>query len=294
MISELFVAVVVLGMYLTACDSLKLQVEGTKMITARYIALTVAAFGSASALAATVPLGDPFHVRAGESVELAGGVKLKFADIRDERCPADVYCLWQGEAFVGIELQVRGQAANGSITTEHPDAMLLAHGVKLLGLYPSARTGETKAAREYVALVQVADASPGSAPVLTNGAAALGAASRYVAAYARSAKQVCADWAKRQLASVIEDSPALCRQFAKVSSTIYAVVADNWRWSFYFLIDDPQMRTQMNESLFMYVVLPREPRDAAGQVSEVDIRLLPCDAVLIGRAVQDGCNAPRR
>lgn len=54
------------------------------MTAARCVALTVCAFGIVPAVAAPpVPLGDPFHVRHGESVELAHGVKLKFIDVSE-------------------------------------------------------------------------------------------------------------------------------------------------------------------------------------------------------------------
>jgi hypothetical protein len=123
------------------------------------------------------------YVRNGESVELAHGVKLKFVDVtNDSRCPVDEggACVWQGEAFVEIELQVKGQTARGSITTQNPDRTLLAHRVRLLGLYPPRRESETRPAEEYCAFFRVADAAPASAKAFANRAAALAAARRYV------------------------------------------------------------------------------------------------------------------
>src|SRR5262245_1504231 len=107
-------------------------VEGTDMTPARCVALTICALGIPPALAAPVPLGDPFYVRYGESVELTHGVKVKLVDVKEGRCTGT--CLWQGEAFVEIELQVAGQTARGTITTEKTNGTLLAHRVKLLGL----------------------------------------------------------------------------------------------------------------------------------------------------------------
>ena len=264
------------------------------MTVASCVVLTICALGIAPAVAAQPPLGDPFHVRNGESVELAHGVKLKFDVTNDGRCPADVSCLWQGEAFVDIELQVEGQTARASITTERPESTLLAHRVKLLGLYPSPRESEKKSAKEYVAFFRVADASPASAETFANRDAALATAVRYVDAYTSSAKQVCADWQKRRLLSYVQDSGGLCQMISKVLRTAHAVNEDAGSWRFFFLVDDPQMRTEMNESLYLFVAMSKAPKDAFDQVRETDVVLLPCDVTLLGNTARRGCNMPPR
>lgn len=265
------------------------------MAVARCAALTICAFGIAPALAASpVPLGDPFHVRHGESVELTHGVKLKFVDMtRDHRCPVDSTCIWQGEAFLEIELQVGGQTGRASITTESRDRTLLAHRVKLLHLYPSPRESEKRPANEYVALFRVADAAPGSVEAFPNRAAALAAAVRYVDAYTRSAKQVCADWQQRGLASYIEDS-GLCLLIGKISQTPHAASEDSSTWRFFFLLDDPQLRTQMNETLYLLVALSKAPKDAFDQVRGSDFVALPCDVTLLKNTPHGDCNTPLR
>jgi hypothetical protein len=58
------------------------------MTVARYLAYAICACAMSSALAASVPPGDPFYVRYGQSVELAPGLKLKVVDVREGRCPA--------------------------------------------------------------------------------------------------------------------------------------------------------------------------------------------------------------
>jgi hypothetical protein len=261
------------------------------MTPARYLASTICAFAIAPALAAPVPLGDPFHVRHGESVELAQGVKLKFVDVRDERCPADVTCVWQGEAFVEVELQIKGQTARGSITTEKPDGVLLDHSVKLLGLYPE-RTSEQRPAKDYLAFLRVADTA-NSAKTFANRDAALVAASHYVSTYARAANEVCAAWRQRQLTSYIERSGGLCNMIGKVSPQAHAFTEGPGSWSFYFLVDDPQMRTQMNESLYLVVPMSKANQDAFNQVREPDVVILPCEVTLLD-GTHGGCNVSRR
>jgi hypothetical protein len=266
------------------------------MTATRRMALTICAFAIMPALAAEpVPLGDPFHVRHGESIELAHGVKLRFVDVTSEgRCPVDLTCVWQGEAFVEIELHVRGQTARASITTVKPDRILVGHGVKLLGLYPLPRESEQRPAKEYVAFFRVADTAPASANAFANRAAALAAAVRYVAAYTRSANQVCADWQQRRLASYIQDSSELCEMIAKVSRTAHAVSEDAGSWRFFFMIDNPQLRQQMHESAYLTVPIAKAPKHAFDQVRESDILALQCDVTLLDGTGRPACNVPSR
>jgi hypothetical protein len=265
------------------------------MTAAHCVTLTICAFCIELALAASpVRLGDPFSVQHGQSVELADGVKLKFVDVtNDSRCPAGATCVWQGEAFVEIELQVKGQTARGSITTEHPDRVLLGYGARLLGLYPRPRDGEERPAKEYVAFLHVADTAPDSATAFAKRAAAQAAASYYVDVYTRSAKKVCADWQRRQLVLYIQDSSYLCEWIDTVSQAAYAVNESIDTWNFFFLIDNPQLRTRTNEPLFLAVAVPKAPKNAFNQVRASDFVILPCDVTLLDDTAH-GCNGPPR
>ena len=232
------------------------------MTAARCVALTICALGIAPALEAQpVPLGDPFHVRHGESVELAHGVRLKFVDVAEGRCSGN--CVWQGEALVRIELQVKGQTARGSVTTQKPDRTLLAHRVRLLGLYPYPREGEKRPAKGYVAVFRVAQAAPASAKAYANRTAALEAAGRYVDAYTRTAKQVCADWQSRQLTSYVEDSSDLCWMIGTVLPTAHAVNEDADTWGFYFMVDN---RADAHEGERALVLVRCDAEGAQGRI----------------------------
>lgn len=262
------------------------------MTAARSVALTICAFGIAPALAAApAPLGDPFHVRHGEAVELAHGVKLKLVDVSEGRCSGT--CVWQGEASVEIELQVKGRTARASLTTQKPDRTLLAHRVNLVGLYPWPREGEERPAKEYVAFLRVADTAPTSVKPFANRDAALAAAAHYVSAYTRAANEVCADWQQRHLISYIEDSGDLCGMISKVLPRAHAFNEDAGRWGFYFLVDNPPMRTQMSEPLYLVVVMPKAPKDAFDQVRQSEVVILPCEVTLLDET-HGGCNASTR
>jgi hypothetical protein len=259
------------------------------------ICLTVVIFLSMGqhALAAQLLLSDPFHVEQGESVELAQGVTLKFIGVTsDSRCPADVTCVWQGEAVLEIELQARGRTARGSISTVKTDLILLGLRVKLLGLYPSLRESEKRPAEENIAFLRVVDTMPISTKEFANRAAAQAAAVSYVDALTRSAKQVCGDWQQRGLASYIQDSGGLCQMISRVSRTAHALNEDADAWRFYFLVDNPQLRQEMNETLYLSVAMSKVAKDAFDQLGESDVVILPCDVTLLDGTTHRGCNAP--
>jgi hypothetical protein len=258
------------------------------MTMARYLAPTICALAIAPALAASVPPGDPFYVRHGQSIELAPGLKLKFIDVRDGRCPADATCVWQGEASIDVELQFKGQTARGSLTTEKPESTLLGHRVKLLGVYPASRGSEQRPAKEYVAFLRVANAAPTPTKAFADRPAALAAASHYVTTYARAANEVCSDWQHRRLVSYVQDSGGLCLMIGKVLPTAHAFNEDAGNWGFYFLIDDPEMRTQENQSLYLVVVMSKTPKHALEQVRDADVVILPCEVTLLDET-HGGC-----
>jgi hypothetical protein len=258
------------------------------MTLAQHLALMICALAIAPALA-SVPPGDPFYVRHGQSVELAPGLKLKFIDVNDGRCPAGATCVWQGEAFVEVELQFKGQAGRGTITTEKPEGTVLAHRVKLLGVYPPPREGEQRSAKDYVAILRVADTAPVPGKGFATRDAALAAARHYVSTYARAANDVCADWDRRELISYVRDSSGLCHMIGKVSPTAHAFTENADNWGFYFLVDDPEMRTQEHESLYFLVVMSKSPKQKLDRVRDWDVVILPCEAKLL-EETRGGCS----
>jgi hypothetical protein len=79
----------------------------------------------------------------------------------------------------------------------------------------------------------------------------------------------------------------------KVSPKAHAFTESPASWSFYFLIDDPQIRTQMNESLYLVVSMSKAPGDAFDQVRQPDVVILPCEVTLLD-GTHGGCNGSRR
>jgi len=94
---------------------------------------------------AAVPLGQPFTLVVGERAVVEGGLDVKFASVvGDSRCPADVLCVWEGNAEISIDVAMTGEDhaslrlnTNPSFATE---ATYLSHAIELIGLEPYPRT----------------------------------------------------------------------------------------------------------------------------------------------------------
>ncbi len=82
---------------------------------------------SKSTVAPTSDLGKPFPLAKGEFRQLSldgvetsskpTGDKLTFrlVDLNDSRCPANVVCVWAGEATTNVELELNGQKAQAAL-----------------------------------------------------------------------------------------------------------------------------------------------------------------------------------
>lgn len=108
-------------------------------------------------------LGREFKVRARHSIALPGeGLRIKFISVKeDSRCPADVTCVWAGNAAVQLSVSLRGR---GSKTlTLNTSKSLPASGenqyrgykFKLVELSPYPRSNRKIAPGDYVATLLV-------------------------------------------------------------------------------------------------------------------------------------------
>ena len=52
----------------------------------------------------TPVLGVPFEVGVGSHAQVENGVEINVLNVEDSRCPADVLCVWQGEAKISINV----------------------------------------------------------------------------------------------------------------------------------------------------------------------------------------------
>lgn len=88
------------------------------------VALLTQACNRAEVTPTTSELNKPFSLAKGESTQLAVGTsetpstdKLTFrlTDLADSRCPANVQCVWAGEARTAVELELNGQKGQATL-----------------------------------------------------------------------------------------------------------------------------------------------------------------------------------
>ena len=109
-----------------------------------------------------VCLGQEFNLRVGQQAEVDGGrFKIRFASVaNDSRCPADVTCVWAGNAEVLIEAKASGSRASLKLNT-HGGANFPKEGrhrqyiVELVALSPNPRKNGGTKATDYVATLVI-------------------------------------------------------------------------------------------------------------------------------------------
>jgi hypothetical protein len=105
-------------------------------------------------------LGQPFTLRIGQTAALAGTsltVRLQ-AVPADSRCPADVQCVWSGNARVDLRAAGAGVSLN---THEEPRAATVGeYRIELIDLAPLPKSTESIAPASYAATLRVT--RPGS------------------------------------------------------------------------------------------------------------------------------------
>lgn len=73
--------------------------------------------GTPTSTAIPVELGEPFELEPGDkAVVVSSGLQLTFNEVLfSNRCPADVSCIWQGEAAIGVTVADEGTTSDLSL-----------------------------------------------------------------------------------------------------------------------------------------------------------------------------------
>jgi hypothetical protein len=109
-------------------------------------------------------VGREFNLKAGHQVTLKRqGLRIKLAEVKeDSRCPADVECVWAGNAAVRFEVSLPGRRSRRSLTLNTNSSSATAednnyHGykIRLLDLKPYPRSTHKIAPHEYVATLLI-------------------------------------------------------------------------------------------------------------------------------------------
>jgi hypothetical protein len=108
-------------------------------------------------------LGREFKLRAGQQVTLKGqSLRIKFAAVKeDSRCPADVKCVWAGNAAVRLDISIRGRGSKSLTLNTNSGSSLVdenqyrGYKVKLVELSPYPRSSQRIAAGDYIVTLLV-------------------------------------------------------------------------------------------------------------------------------------------
>jgi hypothetical protein len=105
-------------------------------------------------------LGREFRLRARHQVTLKGeGLRIKFVEVmEDSRCPADVKCVWAGNAAVRLDVSIRGRGSKSptlNTTGNSPPFDYRGYKIRLVELSPYPRSDRKIAAGDYVVTLLV-------------------------------------------------------------------------------------------------------------------------------------------
>jgi hypothetical protein len=108
-------------------------------------------------------LGREFKLRARHQVTLPReGLRIKFISVKeDSRCPADVKCVWAGNAAVRLEVSTRGRGSRTlTLNTNNSSSSVdenqyRGYKLKLVELSPYPRSDRKIAPGDYVATLLV-------------------------------------------------------------------------------------------------------------------------------------------
>lgn len=122
-------------------------------------AIVGAACASSPTRPSSLPLGQPFEMRAGASATLDGGLAITFDGVRsDSRCLIDAFCVWAGDAVVAVSLsQPLGSRVERELHTNPSgsETSYAAYAIKLVALAPFPRSDRQIGPKDYVATLTV-------------------------------------------------------------------------------------------------------------------------------------------
>jgi hypothetical protein len=134
------------------------------LLLATAISATASASPAPPASPSPVLLGHMVAVAVGETVDVEGGLTLSFLSVaEDSRCPADVVCVWEGNAQVELEARIEGEEAFSIELDTNPgfqtELSYPGFTIGLVGLEPYPRS-DTPMSEPYHAILLVTAADP--------------------------------------------------------------------------------------------------------------------------------------
>ena len=125
---------------------------------------TLAANPHASGALDVVRLGREFKLKAGQQVTVKRTkLRIRFIAVEnDSRCPADVTCVWAGNAAVQLQLGTGRSSKTVTLNTSKSQSFVgeteyRGYKVKLVDLSPYPRSNRKIARRDYTATLLVSE-----------------------------------------------------------------------------------------------------------------------------------------
>lgn len=115
-------------------------------------ALLLLSVGVLFSISAFAQSGESAGIKLGDSAELAASkISIKFVRvIEDSRCPADVNCIWAGNAKIEIEASKGSQKSAFVLNTNgnETEASFAGYVIKLTGLEPQKTSAKNEPENE--------------------------------------------------------------------------------------------------------------------------------------------------
>ena len=133
----------------------------------RSVVLGLGAMGLATMVAcasnptkpSSLPLGQPFELRAGGTATVQGGLSMQFERVTaDSRCPMDAFCVWAGDATLILRLSQGSTPPAATELHTQPTGSEIVYStftIKLVSLGPYPRSNQTIQPSDYVATISV-------------------------------------------------------------------------------------------------------------------------------------------
>ncbi len=128
---------------------------------------------SIGAFAINAPLDSEFNLKIGESANIDSKFQITFQNVTsDSRCPADAFCIWQGEVSVKLNITKDGQGHDYILTMGENDRLAIQtfdkYFVRLLNVEPYPLSSIPTKPSEYVATffaATIEDVEPVKSPL---------------------------------------------------------------------------------------------------------------------------------
>lgn len=106
-----------------------------------------------------VQLDEPFPLRMEQAAEVTGTpIRLRFEEVlEDSRCPADVVCVWAGNARIRLIVEAAAEPAELLLNTGLEPRSAPAEGylVSLEGVQPATHSARTIQPADYIVTLRV-------------------------------------------------------------------------------------------------------------------------------------------